>query len=174
MTKLNSLSGTGGIVSIRSRSESGAVRTADAGIRILVRQGWDLLAVIIGKQANNEAALSMLCKEGIVIAGASVVVMDEAVLDYKIPLAIMPCSYVSGFTARLAYGDASKEVSRIQGRPDLCVYGGVAHLTSLIPDAEARHAESLSYSGSVINDPSFDREREFGVSRQSQVKAFRR
>lgn len=99
----------------------------DCGIRVLVRNGWELLAVITGERINDSAAVQMLRKDG-VIDDHPVTVLDKAHLDYRVPLAIMPCSNVSGMTARLIYGDATHSASRIYGRPPICTQGGVVHL----------------------------------------------
>lgn len=106
-------------------------------IRFVVRNGWELLAVIFGAQANDERAIELLEADGVAI-GKPVKVMASARLDVREPMAIMPCSLVSGFTARLIYGDPSRSVSRIHGRPQLCERGGVVHLRELLPADEPR------------------------------------
>ena len=103
----------------------------ELGVRTVIRHGWEMLAVIIGGSENDSEAIDMLQREG-AINGLPVRVLAEADLDYKTPLAIMPCSNVSGMTARLIYGDARESVSRIHGRPPLCVSGGVVHLRVLM------------------------------------------
>lgn len=110
----------------------------ELGIRTVVRHGWEMLAVIIGDSANVGEAIDLLHREG-VITSLPVRVMAEADLDYSVPLAIMPCSNVSGMTARLVYGDARASACRIRGRPELCVSGGVVHLRELLLDEDVRH-----------------------------------
>ena len=108
----------------------------ELGVRTVIRHGWEMLAVIIGGSENDSEAIDMLQREG-VINGSPVRVLPEADLDYKTPLAIMPCSNVSGMTARLIYGDARESVSRIHGRPQLCVSGGFVHLSMLLLEESA-------------------------------------
>ncbi len=132
-----------------ARQIESAIR--DNGIRVLVRNGWELLAVITGERGNDSEAIEMLRNEG-VIENDPVTVLARARLDYNEPLAIMPCSNVSGMTARLIYGDATQSASRIHGRPPICTQGGVVHLRELALGPMELPAE-LSADISPSSDP---------------------
>lgn len=107
------------------------IDTQLTGIRAVVRNGWELLAVILGGMDCNSTAVELLRNQG-AVQDELASVFPVARLDYRIPLAIMPCSNVSGLTARLIYGDPGDVVCRIHGRPSLCVQNGVIHLQQLV------------------------------------------